>query len=51
MKNFLVTHCCGLQNKPVAILFENETNGTLYFKTDHSRSSNFLQNFVAKAKI
>ena len=33
----LVTHYCGLQNKPVAI-FENETNGTLYFKTDHSRS-------------
>jgi hypothetical protein len=33
----LVTHYCGLQNKPIALL-ESEENGTFYFKTDHSRS-------------
>jgi len=33
----LVTHYCGLQNKPVALL-ESENNGTYYFKTDHNRS-------------
>ena len=33
----LVTHYCGLQNKPVALL-ESEKNGTYYFKTDQSRS-------------
>lgn len=36
-EELLVTHYCGLKNKPVAI-FENEKNGIFYFKTDHSRS-------------
>ena len=36
-EELIVTHYCGLQNKPVAI-FESETNGTFYFKTDASRS-------------
>lgn len=33
----LVTHYCGLQNKPVALL-ESEEDRTFYFKTDQNRS-------------